>query len=142
MLNLADPADIIVPYAPADRLFYAREKAELEQLQATAAQQQKQAESLKNQLTQELTKAGGDPRGTDPRLVKLQDALGAADGVSLVSPPQINDSGDAVIYSVIATTAPSDPETADLAAEFVTLVTSNRAFDVFTDAGFAGIARE
>ncbi|HSI30320.1 MAG TPA: MMPL family transporter [Miltoncostaeaceae bacterium] len=93
------------------------QKAELEQLQATAAQQQKQAESLKNQLTQELTKAGGDPRGTDPRLVKLQDALGAADGVSLVSPPQINDSGDAVIYSVIATTAPSDPETADLVEE-------------------------
>jgi uncharacterized membrane protein YdfJ with MMPL/SSD domain len=93
------------------------QKAELEQLQATAAQQQKQAESLKNQLTKELTKAGGDPRGTDPRLVKLQDALGAADGVSLVSPPQINDSGDAAVYSVIATTAPSDPETADLVEE-------------------------
>jgi uncharacterized membrane protein YdfJ with MMPL/SSD domain len=93
------------------------QKAELQQLQATAAKQQKQAESLKNQLTQELTKAGGDPRGTDPRLVKLQDALGAADGVSLVSPPQINDSGDAAVYSVIATTAPSDPETADLVEE-------------------------
>ena len=61
------------------------QQAELEELQATAAQQQKQAESLKNQLTKELTKAGGDPRGTDPRLVKLQDALGAADGVALVS---------------------------------------------------------
>jgi uncharacterized membrane protein YdfJ with MMPL/SSD domain len=93
------------------------QQAELEQLQATAAQQQKQAEALKNQLTKELTKAGGDPRGTDPRLVKLQDALGTPDGVALVSPPQINDSGNAAVYSVIATTAPSDPETADLVEE-------------------------
>src|SRR4029453_3727452 len=93
------------------------QKAQLQQLQAKAAKKQKQAQSLKNQLPQELTKAGGDPRGTDPRLVKLQNALGAADGVSLVSPPQINDSGDAAVYSVIATTAPSDPETADLVEE-------------------------
>ena len=50
------------------------------QLQATAAQQQKQAEELKKQLTEELTKAGGDDRGTDPRLVKLQDALAGRGG--------------------------------------------------------------
>ena len=49
--------------------------------------------------------------------MKLQDALGAAGGVSLVSPPQINDDGNAAVYSVIATTAPSDPETADLVEE-------------------------
>jgi uncharacterized membrane protein YdfJ with MMPL/SSD domain len=93
------------------------QQAELEALQAQAQQQQKQAESLKNQLTQELTKAGGDARGTDPRLVKLQDALGAADGVDLVSPPEINESGNAAIYSVIATTQPAAPETADLVKE-------------------------
>ena len=93
------------------------QQAQLEQLQKTAQQQQKQAESLQNQLTQELTKAGGDARGTDPRLVTLQDDLGAAPGVDLVSPPQINKSGSAVVYSVIATTAPSDPETADLVEE-------------------------
>ena len=93
------------------------QQAQLEQLQKTAQQQQKQAESLQNQLTQELTKAGGDARGTDPRLVTLQDDLGAAPGVALVSPPQINKSGSAVVYSVIATTAPSDPETADLVEE-------------------------
>jgi uncharacterized membrane protein YdfJ with MMPL/SSD domain len=90
------------------------QQADLVALQQQAQQQQKQAQSLKNQLTQELTKAGGDARGTDPRLVKLQDALGAADGVALVSPPQINDPGNAAVYSVIATTAPADPETADL----------------------------
>jgi uncharacterized membrane protein YdfJ with MMPL/SSD domain len=90
------------------------QKAQLEQLQATAEKQQQQALDLKNELTAELTKAGGDARGTDPRLVKLQDALTATDGVALVSPPQINQDGDAAVYSVIATTAPADEATADL----------------------------
>ncbi len=93
------------------------QKADLEALQAEAAQQQKEAESLKNQLTAELTKAGGDARGTDPRLVKLQDALATPDDVVLVSPPQINKSGSAAVYSVIPGTAPADPETADLVRE-------------------------
>ena len=90
------------------------QKAELEELQATAAKQQQQALDLKDELTTELTKAGGDARGTDPRLVGLQDALGATAGVAVVSPPQINDAGDAAVYSVIATTAPADDATADL----------------------------
>jgi uncharacterized membrane protein YdfJ with MMPL/SSD domain len=91
-----------------------KQQADLEQLQKTAAQQQKQAEKLKSELTAELTKAGGDDRGTDPRLVKLQDALTATSGVDVVSPPQINSAGNAAIYSVIATTAPSSTDTADL----------------------------
>ena len=90
------------------------QEADLKALQATAAQQQKQAEALKKELTQELTKAGGDARGTDPRLVKLQDGLTGAGGVALVSPPQINKAGNAAVYSVIATTAPAATETADL----------------------------
>ncbi len=90
------------------------QQAQLEALQATAAQQQKEAEDLKTQLTATLTKAGGDDRGTDPRLVKLQDALGAAKGVAQVSPPQINTPGNAAVYSVIATTAPADEATANL----------------------------
>ena len=63
---------------------------------------------------QTLTKAGGDDRGTDPRLVKLQDALIATKGAKLVVPPQISKHGNDVVYSVIATTAPSAPATADL----------------------------
>ena len=90
------------------------QQAQLEQLQATAAQQQKEAEDLQQQLTVTLTKAGGDDRGTDPRLVKLQDALAGAKGVALTSPPQINTPGNAAVYSVIATTAPADPATANL----------------------------
>jgi uncharacterized membrane protein YdfJ with MMPL/SSD domain len=90
------------------------EEAELEALQEVAQLQQKQAEALKTELTAELTKAGGDERGTDPRLVRLQNGLERAIGVDLVSPPQINKKGDAAIFTVIASTAPADPETADL----------------------------
>jgi uncharacterized membrane protein YdfJ with MMPL/SSD domain len=82
--------------------------------QQTAQGQQQQAEQLKSDLTNELTKAGGDARGTDQRLVNLQDALGGTDGVKVVSPPQINKPGDAATYTVIATTAPASTATADL----------------------------
>jgi uncharacterized membrane protein YdfJ with MMPL/SSD domain len=85
------------------------------QQQATELQaEQKQAEQLQDQLTQELTKAGGDDRGTDPRIVKLQDALAQPADVDTVTPPQIDKSGDAMIMTVIAKSAPSAPETADL----------------------------
>jgi uncharacterized membrane protein YdfJ with MMPL/SSD domain len=90
------------------------QKVELQEQQQQAKTQQKQAEQLQQQLTDELTKAGGDERGTDPRLVNLQDALGATDGAKVVSPPEINKAGDAAIFSAIATTAPAAPATADL----------------------------
>jgi RND superfamily putative drug exporter len=69
-----------------------------------------------------LTKAGGDDRGTDPRLVKLQDALATPDGVQLVSPPSINKAGDAASFTVIPTTRPADPKTADLVTQMRTSV--------------------
>ena len=90
------------------------QQAQLEGLQQQAQTNQQQAQALQAQLTQELTKAGGDERGTDPRLVSLQDGLAATPGVALVSPPQINGSGTAATYSAIATTAPASPDTADL----------------------------
>jgi uncharacterized membrane protein YdfJ with MMPL/SSD domain len=90
------------------------QKVQLQSLQQQAQAQQKQAEQLQKELTNQLTAAGGDERGTDPRLVTLQQALEATNGVALVSPPQIDDAGDAAVFSVIATTAPSAPETADL----------------------------
>jgi uncharacterized membrane protein YdfJ with MMPL/SSD domain len=82
--------------------------------QQTAQGQQQQAEQLKTDLTNELTKAGGDPRGTDTSLVNLQDALADTYGVDVVSPPQINKPGNAATYTVIATTAPASTATADL----------------------------
>jgi uncharacterized membrane protein YdfJ with MMPL/SSD domain len=69
-----------------------------------------------------LTKAGGDDRGTDPRLVKLQDALAAPAGVQLVSPPTINKTGDAATFTVVPKTRPADPKTADLVTEVRTSV--------------------
>ncbi|HMM49074.1 MAG TPA: MMPL family transporter [Miltoncostaeaceae bacterium] len=93
-----------------------QQQAQLEALQATAKKQQQQALALKNSLTVTLTKAGGDDRGTDPRLVKLQDALGDTAGVNVVSPPQINATGNAATFTAIAATAPADPATADLVA--------------------------
>src|SRR5215471_3111525 len=56
-------------------------QAQADSLQA----EQQQALALQQQLTDELTYAGGDDRGTDPRLVKLQNALATPKGVYKVS---------------------------------------------------------
>ncbi len=122
--------------AQADRL--ARQAADLQQqadelqqqgadLQAQADElnaqkedleaQQQQAEQLQDQITAELTKAGGDARGTDPRLVSLQDALATPSDVQLVSPPNISKSGTAATFTVIPKTRPADPVTADLVVQ-------------------------
>ena len=90
------------------------QQVELQGQQQSAQSQQKQAEQLQSELTDELTQAGGDPRGTDTRLVNLQNALGATEGVKVVSPPRINKPGNAATFNVIATTAPAAPATADL----------------------------
>ena len=87
---------------------------QLKALQKKAKKQQKQADQLHSQLVNTLTKAGGDIRGTDPRLVKLQNALIKTKGDKLVSPPSISKKGNDVVYSVIATTAPSSQATVDL----------------------------
>jgi len=91
-----------------------QEKAQLVALQNKADKQQKQAKKLHNELVKTLTKAGGDDRATDPRLVKLQDALTNTRGDELVSPPELNKTGNAAVYTVIATTGPAAPATANL----------------------------
>jgi uncharacterized membrane protein YdfJ with MMPL/SSD domain len=90
------------------------QQVKLQGQQQSAQSQQQQAVQLKNELTNELTKAGGDSRGTDPRLVDLQDALADTAGVKVVSPPRINKAGEATTFTVIATTAPAATATADL----------------------------
>ncbi len=90
------------------------QQVKLQGQQQTAQGQQKQAKQLQSELTDEVTQAGGDPRGTDTRLVNLQNALGATEGVKVVSPPRINKPGNAATFNVIATTAPAAPATADL----------------------------
>ena len=82
--------------------------------QQQAEQEKKEAQKLQKQLTNMLTKAGGDDRGTDPRIVNLQDGLSGASGVVSLTPPQINKNGDVVIISAVPKTAPSANATADM----------------------------
>ena len=84
--------------------------------QQQAQQEQTQAEQLKQQLTDMVTQAGGDPRGTDPRVVDLQDGLSATSGVVALTPPQLNKKGDVVLLSAVPETAPASDDTADLVA--------------------------
>ena len=86
----------------------------LKQQQAAAEAEQQQALDLKDQLTAEMTKAGGDDRGTDPRIVKLQNALAKPADVTRVVQPMINKKGNAVILSVISKSRPAARATADL----------------------------
>jgi uncharacterized membrane protein YdfJ with MMPL/SSD domain len=82
--------------------------------QAQAQQEQAQAEQLKQQLTDMVTRAGGDERGTDPRVVSLQRGLSATAGVATLTPPQLNTKGDVVLLSAVPVTAQASDETADL----------------------------
>ncbi|HEY6584128.1 MAG TPA: MMPL family transporter [Gaiellaceae bacterium] len=114
------------------------QQVELQGEQQTAQGQQQQAEQLKSELTNELTKAGGDARGTDPRLVDLQNALAATDGVDVVSPPQINKAGNAATFTVIATTTPAAPATADLVKTLRTYVIPQATHGTDLDAFVGG----
>ncbi|WP_406033930.1 MMPL family transporter [Nocardioides sp. NBC_00163] len=82
--------------------------------QQQAEQEQKEAEQLQDELTQMMTAAGGDARGTDLRVVNLQDGLSGTNGVATLTPPQINKKGDVVLLSAVPTTAPASDDTADL----------------------------
>ena len=76
--------------------------------------QARKATALKAELTSMLTKAAGQPRATDPRVVRLQDALASTAGVASVAPPLIDKSGSAAVFAVTAKTRPADPQTVDL----------------------------
>jgi len=87
------------------------QKRQLLALQAEANQQMAEAEQLKAEVTAALTAAGGNPLGTDPRLVKLQNALTTTKGVKGVSVPSVNKSGTAAYYNAVPTTAPASEAT-------------------------------
>jgi uncharacterized membrane protein YdfJ with MMPL/SSD domain len=93
------------------------EADELKQQQKQAQQQQQVALKLQDQLTAMVTAAGGDARGTDPRVVNLQSALTATKGVVSLTPPQINKKGDVVLLSAVPSTSPASDATADLVKE-------------------------
>ena len=91
-----------------------QQAAALKAQQQTAQQQKKEAEKLQKQLTKMVTAAGGDPRATDTRVVKLQNGLSGTPGVQTLTPPQTNKKGDVVLLSAVPTTAPATDETAAL----------------------------
>ena len=104
----------------ADKL--KRRSRELKSDKRRLEQQGKEAKQLKKDLEKMLTKAGGEPLATDPRLVRLQDAVAGTSGVDSVAPPRVNKSGSAAVLTLTATTRPADPVTADLVQELRTAV--------------------
>ncbi|MCW2824564.1 MAG: hypothetical protein JWQ91_1481 [Aeromicrobium sp.] len=101
--SLKDQADSL--QAQANQLKAQQEQAEREK---------KQAEKLQDELTQMMTAAGGDDRGTDTRVVTLQKGLSDTEGVVTLTPPQINKKGDVFLLSAIPSTAPASDDTARL----------------------------
>lgn len=78
----------------------------------------------------------------DAGLVYRTDAVAAGDDVSEVATDDLDSFGPAYATNYdIAPLVGADGDLADLAAEFVTLVRSNRARAVFDDAGFGGVVR-
>ena len=74
----------------------------------------RRAKALKKELVAMLTDAGGQPRATDPRFVRLQEALRSAPGVQSIAPPRVNKSGDGRGLRHPGDHAAGRPETADL----------------------------
>lgn len=89
---------------------------DLKAAQQQAQQEQQEAEQLQDELTDMVTAAGGDPRGTDPRIVGLQTALLDTSGIVSLTLPQMNTDGDVVIISAVPETSPASNDTADLVA--------------------------
>lgn len=91
-----------------------RTRAGLQRRKRRLEKDGKAARALRAELSRLLTAAGAEPRATDPRLVRIQEALARTSGVASVAPPCVNEGGSAAVLSVTATTRPADPVTAEL----------------------------
>lgn len=97
------------------------EQAQVQQLVAegipqSQAEQQVQNDPQNVQAEQQLAaqKKQVDSPASDPRLTTLQNDLAKTKGVDSVTPPLANSKGTAAVYTLVATTAPSDRDTEDL----------------------------
>ena len=90
------------------------QQAELEGATPQQAQQEakQQTQKQSNQLAQKKKQA--EQPATDPRLQTLRKDLQKTKGVDSVTQPLVNKKGTAAVYTLIATTAPSDIATEDL----------------------------
>jgi len=100
--------------AKGDRLQKEANKAERKAPRQTkhAKEKEKRTKLIARDLKAQMKSAGGDRKGTDPRLVTFQATLEAAAGVTDLSPPQLNDAGSTAVYSLIPDWGPSNPKTA------------------------------
>jgi RND superfamily putative drug exporter len=92
------------------------EQLEAEGVPSDQAQQEVNSNPQVQQANQQLAqeKKQVDSPASDPRLQTMQKDLQNTKGVKSVSPPLVNKQGTAAVYTLIATTAPSDLDTEDL----------------------------
>jgi RND superfamily putative drug exporter len=83
-----------------------------DQAQSQAEQQVKKQTASSTQKLAEQKKAAESP-ATDPRLTDLENAIKKDPGIKSVSPATVDKAGTAAVFTAIATTAPSSPETVD-----------------------------
>ncbi len=85
-----------------------------DEAQSEAQQEVSSAPPTKQQKQASQQEAFLKTPASDPRLVKLENQIGKANGVKDVSPATLDKSGDTAAFTVIATTAPSADVTSDL----------------------------
>src|SRR6476661_7943968 len=121
-------------------------KAQAASLQSQAAALEQQGAALQKQGNELQTQANdlqqqGDQLQALQKKAKQQHALIKTKGDELVSPPSISKKGNDVVYSVIATTAPSSQATVDLVGHLRSTViptNSERGVKAFVGGSTAG----
>ncbi len=97
-----------------------QQQQQIEQQALLAGATQQQAENEAKQQTQSQSDELADKKkqaespATDPRLTKLSDDMAKAPDVKSVSPPTVDKSGTAAVYTVVSDSAPSSQKTEDL----------------------------
>jgi putative drug exporter of the RND superfamily len=100
-----------------------QQQQQIEQQALLAGATQQQAESEAKQQTQSQSdklankKKQAESPATDPRLTTLSDDIAKTSDVKSVSPPTLDKSGKAAVYTVISESAPSSRKTEDLVNE-------------------------
>jgi putative drug exporter of the RND superfamily len=95
-----------------------QQKIEQQAMLQGATQQQAEAEAKQQTQSQsdklDKKRKQAESPATDPRLTKLSGDLAKAPDVKSVSPPTLDKSGKAAVYTVVSDSAPSSRETEDL----------------------------
>ena len=118
-----------------------QQQIEQQALLQGATQQQAEAEAQQQTPAQsdklDKKKKQAESPATDPRLTKLSDDLAKAPDVKSVSPPTLDKSGKAAVYTVVSDSAPSSRETEDLVNQLrsTTIPKATKGTDVTATVG-------